>query len=86
MTNAEKIQQMPDEELLEWLDKTGCARMPYDRWRAWLAEEADGADGSKKQGDERWLTKREETSVSGSSASGCRRLGKSRKSCARNEQ
>lgn len=41
MTNAEKIQQMPDEELLEWLDKTGCACMPYDRWRAWLAEEAD---------------------------------------------
>ena len=39
MTNAEKIQQMPDEELLEWLDKTGCACMPYDRWRAWLAEE-----------------------------------------------
>lgn len=45
MTNAEKIQQMPDEELLEWLDKTGCARMPYDRWRAWLAEEADCSDG-----------------------------------------
>lgn len=53
MTNAERIRAMSDEELLEWLDKTGCARMPYDRWRAWLAEEADGADGSKKQGDER---------------------------------
>lgn len=54
MTNAEKIQQLPDEELLEWLDKTGCMRMSYDRWRAWLAEEADcsdGADGSKSKED-----------------------------------
>jgi hypothetical protein len=25
-----------------------CARMPYDRWRAWLAEEADGADCSDR--------------------------------------
>ena len=28
-----------------------CARMPYDRWRAWLAEEADRADGSKSKKD-----------------------------------
>ena len=41
MTNADKVQQMTDEELLEWLDKTGFACMPYDRLRAWLAEEAD---------------------------------------------
>ena len=27
-----------------------CASMSYDRWRAWLAEEADRADESKKQG------------------------------------
>ena len=46
MTNAERIQTIPDEELLEWLDKTGCACMPYDRLRAWLKEEADGADCS----------------------------------------
>lgn len=28
-----------------------CARMPYDRWRAWLGEESDGADGSKGKED-----------------------------------
>ena len=41
---------MPDEELLEWLDKTGCARMPYDRWRAWLGEEADEAAKQERNG------------------------------------
>lgn len=49
MTNAERIRAMSDEELLEWLESTGCACMPYDRLRAWLAEEADRADGSKSK-------------------------------------
>lgn len=65
MTNADKIRQMTDEELLEWLDCMSCVCMDYalerckdyvtcrECWKDWLAEDADGADGSKKQGDER---------------------------------
>lgn len=53
MTNAERIQTMPDDELLElleWLESTGYTRT-YTRLRAWLGEEADCSDGSKSKED-----------------------------------
>lgn len=53
MTNADKIRQMTDEELLEWVDGLSNARMPYDRWRAWLAEEADGSKSKEMEDDKR---------------------------------
>lgn len=59
MTNADKVRQMTDEELWNWLDYLGIACMcgcyhdlarckNYVKcrvcWMAWLAEDADGAD------------------------------------------
>lgn len=63
MTNAERIRAMGDEELLEFLsDMNGaCTRVLQvncgvyadcrECWKDWLAEEADGADGSKSKED-----------------------------------
>lgn len=65
MTNAERIRQMTDEELLEWLCDVGACMVgnnsPHcgdnrccECWKDWLADEADcsdRADESKKQGN-----------------------------------
>lgn len=51
MTNADKVlRQMTDEGLLKWLDKIGYACMSDDRWRAWLAEDADENKTEEEEG------------------------------------
>lgn len=59
MTNGDKIRQMTDKELLEWLDSIGNACMSDDIercdnyetcrecWKDWLTDGADGADEDK---------------------------------------
>ena len=61
MTNADKIRQMSDEELMEWLINHEC-KCGYDRahcnnyvscyacWKGWLAEEADEIENKKEDG------------------------------------
>ena len=62
MTNADKIRQMSDEELLEFLYgiPNSCILERCDNyedclscWQAWLGEEADGSDCSDGSDGER---------------------------------
>ena len=61
MTNADKVRQMTDEELLEWLCDVGACMVDNNSphcgdnrcrecWKDWLAEDADEIKPEEEEG------------------------------------